>query len=105
MLKNKLHEQGFKYRQPINLVSDNEAAVDIASNILFHERTKHIKVDSHYVREKLPIKVTEIGRSVSRFAYQRSSAYSSNLVFHETTRHVKAYFFREKLLKKVIKID
>ena len=34
----------------IPLFGDNTTAISIATNLIHHEHTKHIEVDSHYIR-------------------------------------------------------
>uniref|UniRef100_A0A803PLS2 Reverse transcriptase Ty1/copia-type domain-containing protein n=1 Tax=Cannabis sativa TaxID=3483 RepID=A0A803PLS2_CANSA len=38
---------------PAFIYCDNLLAIHIANNLTFHERTKHIKLDCHFIREKI----------------------------------------------------
>ena len=48
-----LQDLHVKHDRPVLLYYDNHAALHIASNSVFHERSKHIEVDCHVVRNKI----------------------------------------------------
>lgn len=52
-LKRLLIELDLPCNLPIFVFCDSQAPVHIAKKPVFHERTKHIKVDCHFVRAKL----------------------------------------------------
>ena len=50
-LRGLLAELGFSQAEPTPLHGDNTSAIQIAANPVYHERTKHIEVDCHSIRE------------------------------------------------------
>ncbi|RDY13166.1 Copia protein, partial [Mucuna pruriens] len=42
-----------KYEGPIKLFCDNNSIISIAHNLVQHDRTKHIEIDRHFIKEKL----------------------------------------------------
>jgi hypothetical protein len=52
-LKIILDDLKIKWTGPMKLYCDNKSAISIAHNPVQHDRTKHIEVDRHFIKEKL----------------------------------------------------
>ncbi|GJX69854.1 ribonuclease H-like domain-containing protein [Tanacetum coccineum] len=69
---------------PVNLYSDSSSAIQIAANLVFHERTKDFEVDVHLVREKVQDGVINTIKVAS--ADQTADLFTKG---HGTTQHLK----------------
>lgn len=47
------NELGVPIQKPITILSDNNSAIRLAANPIFYERTKHIEIDCHFIRDKI----------------------------------------------------
>ncbi|CAL8081151.1 unnamed protein product [Prunus armeniaca] len=56
-LRRLLRDLGFGPQKPIDLYCDNKVAIAIEHNLVQHDRTKHVEVDQHFVKEKLDAKI------------------------------------------------
>lgn len=52
-LRQLLKNMGLQTIGPIVIHCDNQAAIYMVANLVQHERTKHVEVDYHFIREKL----------------------------------------------------
>jgi hypothetical protein len=48
-----LQSLNISHSGPLPILCDNQAAIAIAKNTVFHDRTKHFRVHLHWIREKL----------------------------------------------------
>lgn len=48
----RLRELGFNSHGLMGLYCDNKVVIDIAHDLVLHDRTKHIEVDRHFIKEK-----------------------------------------------------
>jgi hypothetical protein len=58
-IKQLLTDLEIKTQKSMKMYCDNQAARHIVSNPVFHERKKYIKVDCHFIREKIHSKEIE----------------------------------------------
>ena len=52
---------GIETSVPAKLWCDNQAAMHITLNLVFHGRTKHIEIDCHFVCEKIQLELISTG--------------------------------------------
>ncbi|KAK3022402.1 hypothetical protein RJ639_047376 [Escallonia herrerae] len=52
-LKRLLEELKITCEGSIKVFCDNQASINIAKNLVHHDRTKHVEIDRHFIREKI----------------------------------------------------
>ncbi|PRQ55087.1 putative RNA-directed DNA polymerase [Rosa chinensis] len=80
-IRNVLKDLGYKLRQPMDLHCDNKAAIEIAHNPVQHDRTKHVEVDRHFIKENLD-------RKVIRFPFVNSEEQLADVLTKGVSRKI-----------------
>lgn len=75
-----LSEMGFPITRPMELHCNNKAAIYISTNPVFHERTKHIEIDCHFIRERVLSKEIHL-------AYTKSSDQIADILTKSLSQH------------------
>ena len=65
-IKRIMQDLGFEVKESMNLHCDNQAAVKIANNPVLHDRTKHVEVDRHFIRDHLEKKTIKLPHVASK---------------------------------------
>lgn len=83
-----MKEIGFPIRLPTQLFCDNKAAISISGNPVQHDRTKHVEVDRHFIKEKIEDGTVEL-------PYVKSEDQLADIL----TKAVPAMFFESVMRK------
>jgi len=87
-IKNVLSDLGFKQNETMSMYCDNTSAITIAHNPVQHDRTKHVEIDRHFIKEKLEAEIIF-------FPFVRSELQLTDVL----TKGVSSRVFNESLFK------
>jgi len=59
-IKNLLQELKISPTFPMKLYCDSKVTCDITHNLVQHDRTKHVEIDIHFIKEQLEAKIIEV---------------------------------------------
>jgi hypothetical protein len=59
-LTNLFRELGIPFECPATLWCDNVSAIYLASNLVFHARTKHVEIDYHFLWDQLHLRLIQL---------------------------------------------
>lgn len=58
----------------MRLYCDNKATINIAHNPIYHDRTKHVEIVMHFIKEKV-----DVGKACIVYALQAANVFTKGL--------------------------
>jgi len=52
-IRSLLKDIGYEQKDAMKFYCDNKSAIEIANNPVQHDRTKHVEIDRHFIKEKI----------------------------------------------------
>ena len=59
-LRNLYHEIGYTQNDPTLLVGDNQSVLAIATNLQYHNQSRHFALDKHFIRKTIQMGATRL---------------------------------------------
>lgn len=84
-----LTEIGLKQSSARKLHCDNQSTFEIANNAVQHDRTKHVQIDRHFIKEKMEHKLIAI-------PFVPSSEQLANMLTHVVSKRRFEYQLDEE---------
>jgi hypothetical protein len=84
-----LQDLGAIHKAPTNLLIDNQSAIKIVKNPVFHKKMKHVDTKYHFIR-------TLINKNIIKLEYYPSKDQTSN-IFTKPLEKIKFTNFRDEL--------
>jgi len=70
--RNIMTQIGFNLDVPIKIYVDNVSAINLAKNVVFHQKTKHIDIRYHFLRD-------QVGKNMIKLEYCRSEYHIADI--------------------------
>lgn len=61
-----LNELGITTMKTTRMFYDNQATINIAKNLVHHDKTKHIEIDKHFIFEMVNNRVVQLTHILTR---------------------------------------